>query len=342
MTTQSITVSTKTRRPIKLAQFALPAMLLLLIIVFALMSDKFLTGDNLLNVARQSTYLLLVTFGQMLVLLNAQLDLSVGAIIALSSVVTALVLRGMPDAGPEAVAVGLLVGVCVGLAAGAVNGIVIGLLGAPAFMATLGSTSVFTALALILTSGTPISGLPKSFTSFLGSGRLLGIPVPIIVAVIVCVLLYFFMSWTVTGRNMFAVGGNMEAARVAGINVTWSIVLAFLLCGGLAGLTGTLLSARVGSGEASLGSTYVLMTIAAAVLGGTSLFGGDAAVRHVILGVLFISVLNNGMNLIRVSSYLQDLILGAVLIGAVVSNAGRILATLKNYFTRSNRAKMLS
>lgn len=327
---------------LKLAHFALPVMLVLLIVVFAMMSDRFLTLDNMMNVARQSVYLLLVTFGQMLVLLNAQLDLSVGATIALSSVGTALVLREMTDAGPESILVGLAVGLLVGLLAGVFNGVVVGVLGAPAFMATLGSASVFTAIALILTNGTPISGLPKSFTATLGSGRLLGIPVPILIAILVCVLIYFFLTWTVSGRNMFAVGGNADAARVAGISVTRSIVLAFVLCSLLAGLTGALLSARVGSGEASLGSTYVLMTIAAAVLGGTNLFGGDAAVRHVILGVLFISVLSNGMNLIRVSSYIQELILGVVLIAAVASNAGKILSALRNRFRRRERAMMLS
>ncbi|GAA1150579.1 ABC transporter permease [Nesterenkonia lutea] len=337
MTTTSKTNFWLRLRP---THIALPLMLLALVIVFSVLSNDFLTSANLISVARQSVYLLLVTFAQMIVLLNAQLDLSVGAVIGLSSVVTALTLQEFGDLGVWTIPVALLVGTVAGILCGFFNSIAIAVLGAPAFMVTLGSMSVFTAAGLLLTNGTPASGLPVSFTSFLGTGRVVGIPVPILFALVVAVLLYVFLAWTVTGRNMYAVGGNAEAARTAGINVTWSVMLAFLISGGLAGLCGVLLAARVGSGEASLGSSYLLMTIAAAVLGGAALFGGDAAVRHAVLGVLFISILNNGMNLIRVPSYMQELVLGLVLIGAVVGNAGKIFAMLRNFRLRTQRARI--
>ncbi|MGY1813329.1 ABC transporter permease [Blastococcus sp. SYSU D00820] len=302
----------------------LPGLLLLLLVAFAVSTDKFLTIPNLTNLSRQSVYLLLVALGQMVVLLCGQLDLSVGATVALSSVITAMTLKSLADASPlTSIVVAVAAGLATGVAVGLFNGVVVAVLRAPAFMVTLGTTSIAGACALLLTNGVPVSGLAEAFTGSLGTGRLFGIPVPILVAALVALLLYVFLSWTVAGRSMYAVGGNAAAARAAGIRTSGTTLAAFVLCSVLSALAGVLLAARVGSGEASLGTTYVLLSIAAAVLGGTSLFGGEGRVGYVVLGVLFIAVLNNGMNLLRIPSYLQELALGVVLIAAVLGETAR-------------------
>ncbi|UKA66577.1 ABC transporter permease [Arthrobacter sp. FW306-05-C] len=296
----------------------LPALLILMCVGFAIVEPRFVDGSNLLNVARQSVFLLLIAMGQMIVLINAQLDLSVGATVALTSVVVASV-TAASSGGPESVLLGLGAGLLLGVMIGLVNGCIVAFWKVPSFMATLGSTSVLTGLALIISKGAPIIGLPMIFSDVLATSSVLGIPVPVLIGVVVAIGMGVFMSRTVPGRNMYAVGGNRAAALVAGVNVKKTIILAFVLCSGLASLAGILLTARVGSGEASLGASFVMLSIAAAVLGGTSLFGGEGVLWRVVLGVLFLGVLSNGMNLLHVSSYIQELVIGMVLIAAVAA-----------------------
>ncbi|GAA1822715.1 ABC transporter permease [Planosporangium flavigriseum] len=290
----------------------LPILLVAMLVVFATVEPRFLSAQNLTNVGRQSVYLLLVTLGQMIVLLCAQLDLSVGSTIALTSVITALALSAEV---PPVLAV--LAGLGVGLVVGLVNGLVVAFWHVPSFMVTLGTTSLATGAALLLSNGAPVTGVPLSFSAFLGTGSLGGIPVPVIIAVLVALAVYGILYWTNFGRNIFAIGGNELAATVAGIRVKAVLVAAFVVCSVLTSLAGVLLTARVASGEATLGGSFVLLSIAAAVLGGTSLFGGEGRIGLVVLGVIFIGVLNNGMNLLQISSYIQQLVLGAVLISAV-------------------------
>ena len=180
-------------------------------------------------------------------------------------------------------------------------------------MVTLGTTSVATGAALLLSNGAPVTGIPVAFSDIFGTGVFLGLPVPLIGAVLVAIAMYVVLYWTTLGRNIYAVGGNADAAKVAGIRVNWVLISGFLLCSGLTALSGILLTARVATGEATLGTSFVLLSIAAAVLGGTSLFGGEGRLGLVILGVVFIGVLSNGMNLMRVSSYVQQLVIGVVL-----------------------------
>lgn len=296
----------------------LPALLILMCVGFAIVEPRFVDGSNLLNVARQSVFLLLIAMGQMIVLINAQLDLSVGATVALTSVVVASV-TAASSGGPESVLLGLGAGLLLGIAIGLVNGCIVAFWKVPSFMATLGSTSVLTGLALIISKGAPIIGLPMIFSDALATSSVLGIPVPVLLGVVIAIAMGIFMSRTVAGRNMYAVGGNQTAALVAGINVKKTVILAFVLCSVLASLAGVLLTARVGSGEASLGASFVMLSIAAAVLGGTSLFGGEGVLWRVVLGVLFLGVLSNGMNLLHVSSYIQELVIGMVLIAAVAA-----------------------
>ncbi|WP_139007080.1 ABC transporter permease [Arthrobacter crystallopoietes] len=294
----------------------LPCLLILMFLGFTIMEPRFLDGANLMNIARQSVFLLLIAMGQMIVLINAQLDLSVGATVALTSVIVAMATAATAD-GPGSVLVGVAVGLGVGGAVGLLNGLIVAYLKVPSFMATLGSTSVLTGLALIISKGAPIVGVPLTFTDALATSSVLGIPVPVLVGITLAIGVGVFMSRMHAGRNMYAVGGNRAAALVAGVNVKRTIILAFVLCSMLAALAGILLTARVGSGEASLGASYVMLSIAAAVLGGTSLFGGEGVLWRVVLGVVFLGVLSNGMNLLHVSSYVQELVIGAVLIAAV-------------------------
>ncbi|MCU1547534.1 MAG: sugar transporter permease [Arthrobacter sp.] len=296
----------------------LPALLILMCVAFAIVEPRFVEGSNLLNVARQSVFLLLIAMGQMIVLINAQLDLSVGATVALTSVVVASV-TAASSGGPESVLLGLGAGLLLGVVIGLVNGCIVAFWKVPSFMATLGSTSVLTGLALIISKGAPIIGLPMIFSDALATSSVLGIPVPVLLGIVIAIGMGIFMSRTVPGRNMYAVGGNGAAALVAGINVKKTVILAFVLCSVLASLAGILLTARVGSGEASLGASFVMLSIAAAVLGGTSLFGGEGVLWRVVLGVLFLGVLSNGMNLLHVSSYIQELVIGVVLIAAVAA-----------------------
>jgi ribose/xylose/arabinose/galactoside ABC-type transport system permease subunit len=302
----------------RLLEFGLlPVLLVIMVVVFAVAEPRFLAMDNLENIGRQSVYLLLITMAQMLVLLCSELDLSVGATVALVSVITALTMSTVAGGGTSAIILGVAAGLGVGLLVGLVNGVVVACFKVPSFMVTLGTTSVATGAALLLSDGAPVTGIPLAFSDTLGTGVFLGLPVPLIVAGLVAIAMYVVLYWTTLGRNICAVGGNADAAKVAGIRVNWVLISAFLLCSGLTALSGILLTARVASGEATLGTSFVLLSIAAAVLGGTSLFGGEGRLGLVILGVVFIGVLSNGMNLMRVSSYVQQLVIGVVLISAV-------------------------
>ncbi|WAL49503.1 ABC transporter permease [Rhodococcus pyridinivorans] len=299
----------------RLNDYLLPAMLIVMVVVFAALEPQFMDGSNLVNVARQSVFLLFITLGQMIVLIHAQLDLSVGATVAATSVLVATATREVVPAA--SVPVGLLVGLGAGVAIGLVNGAIVAFGRVPSFMATLGTTSVLTGLALIISNGAPVTGIPLTFSDILGTSRILGIPVSVLLGLATIAVIGLLLGRSRIGRDMYAIGGNAEAARAAGIDVRRTMLIGFVLCSVLAALAGVLLTARVGSGEASLGGSYVMLSIAAAVLGGTSLFGGEGKVWRVVVGVLFLGVLSNGMNLLHVSSYVQQLVIGAVLICAV-------------------------
>ncbi|WP_281968464.1 ABC transporter permease [Roseovarius nanhaiticus] len=300
----------------------LPFFLGIALIVFTILSDKFLTVQNLVNVGRQSVYLILVSLGQMLVLISGGFDLSVGTVIALSSVVSAMTMVAMAPMFPEAVwiaiAIGALAGFGAALIVGGINGIGVAVFEVSPFIMTLGVSSVGAGLALFLTGGIPVSGLPFAFGNVFGFGRLWGVPVPVIVAAICVVLMWVFMARTRAGAQIYAVGGNIKAAHLSAINTKRTLMTAYILCSLIAALTGLLLTARVESGEANLGGTIALESIAACVIAGVSLRGGLGRVENVVLGGFFIILVQNGMNLAQVSSYMQMVLLGALLILAVI------------------------
>ena len=306
----------------------LPFLLLIAIVVFTLLSDNFLTQRNLLNVARQSAYLVMVSMGQMFALLTGGFDLSVGTTLAITSVVGATAMAAasvaMPDAVALAIALGLLAGFAAGLSIGIVNGIGVALLGVSPFMMTLGMASIGFGIALYMTGGVPVYGMPPAFGDVFGFGSWLGIPTPVYVTVALILLLYLVVNWTRLGRYFYAVGGNIKAARLSGINTRLTLFTAYVLCGGMASISGLLLTARLETGEANIGASMPLESIAACVIAGVSLRGGAGRVENVVLGALFIGLIQNGMNLARIESYLQTVVIGVLLILAVVADQLRL------------------
>lgn len=300
----------------------LPILLLAAVIIFASMEPRFLTTLNGTNIARQLSFLVIVTAAQMLVLLTAEIDMSVASNIALTSVVSSWVMV-QGSGGVGSVILGVLAGLAVGVVMGLVNGVIVAHFKVPSFIVTLGSGAAAFGIGLTISNGSPIGGLPSSFTRVLGSTDLGVLPLSAVIAAGVLVLLYVLLNWTTLGRYFYSVGGSQAASRLMGVPVMRSKVLAFVLCGVLTSLAAVLLTARVSSGEPTLGSEFLMLSIAAAVLGGTSFFGGEGRIGMVAVGALFLVVLSNGMNLIRVSSYTQQIVIGALLVIAVIIDSIR-------------------
>ena len=312
----------------------LPFLLIIAVVVFALMSDRFLSVQNLTNVTRQSTYLAMVAMGQMLALLTGGFDLSVGTILALTSVIGAMAMTaaaGMfPDAVVLAIAIGMLAGVGAGVAIGVVNGVGVAVFNVSPFMMTLGMASVGFGISLYLTGGVPVYGMPPAFGKALGFGHLFGIPVPIYVTAALAVIMYVVLNWTRMGRYFYAIGGNLKASVLSGINTRFYLFMAYVLCAALTAISGIMLTARLETGEANIGATMPLESIAACVIGGVSLRGGTGRLGNVVLGAIFINLVQNGMNLARIESYLQIVVIGVLLILAVVADQlrQRVMAKL--------------
>ncbi len=306
----------------------LPILLLVAIVVFALASENFLTIRNLTNVLRQSVYLMIISLGQMLALITGGFDLSVGTIVALTSVVGAMAMAGVyatvPDLAWVAIAIGCIAGITAGTLVGVCNGIGVALFNVSPFIMSLGMLSVGFGIALYLTGGMPVYGMPQEFGDLFGFGTFLGIPVPIYIALLTISVMYFLLNWTVIGRYFYAVGGNIKAARLSGIKTRFILFWTYVLCALLAAIAGMLLTARLDTGEANIGASMPLQSIAACVIAGVSLRGGVGRVESVVLGALFIGLVQNGMNLARIESYLQTVVLGGLLIFAVVAEQVRL------------------
>lgn len=300
----------------------LPFFLAAALIVFALVSTQFLSLQNLTNVARQSVYLVLVSLGQMLVLISGGFDLSVGTAIAMTSVVSAMAMVALAAAMPDMVWVVILLGAFAGFGAalviGCLNGVGVAQFGVSPFIMTLGVQSIGAGAALFLTGGVPIAGLPFEFGNFFGFGRVFGVPVPVLFALTAIVLVWLLMNRTRFGAHLYAVGGNVKAANLSGVNTKQVLFFAYVLCALLASVAGVLMTARVESGETNLGGTIALESIAACVIAGVSLRGGIGRVENVVLGAFFIVLVQNGMNIAQISSYLQMVLLGSLLVLAVI------------------------
>jgi ribose/xylose/arabinose/galactoside ABC-type transport system permease subunit len=296
-----------------LRQFGILLVLLLVCITLSIISPQFLTVPNLTIIVTQISINALLAFGVTFVIITGGIDLSLGSMVAVAGVLAALTAHS--DAFP--VIVPIVVGLFSGVLMGLFNGFVITKSKIAPFIVTLGTMTIARGLALIFSKGRPISNLSDSF-NFIGGGNLFGIPVPIIILIIVFIICTTLLNKTVLGRYIYAVGGNEQAARASGININQVKLAVYAICGLLAGLAGIILTARVTTGQPNAGAGFELDAIAAAVIGGTSTTGGKGTIAGTLVGVLLIGVINNGLDLLNVSSYYQLVVMGAIIIGAVV------------------------
>ena len=288
-------------------QLLVPAMLLILIVGLTVSSQYFLTMGNLLNVLQQISILAIIAAGMTFVIIGGGFDLSVGSVIALSGSLSAMVMVRY------GVAAGIIAGLLSGILVGFINGILISRVNISPFIATLGMLVITKGVALGVKGGASVLNLPKQF-SWLGSGKLLGIPVSGFIVVIVFLIGIIVLRNTTFGIRIYAVGGNKEAARLSGVKVHRIITATYVICGFTAALAGVLLAARLRSGDPTAGVAMELFAIAAVVLGGASLHGGEGFLSQTLLGVLFIGILENGLNLMNVSYYWQQVVIGTVFI----------------------------
>ena len=293
-------------------QFGTFAGLIGLCLVLWILTPHFLTVSNLLNVAQQTAINAIIAVGLTVVIISGGIDLSVGSLVALSGVVLASALQhGWP------VPLAILAALGIGAGCGLVNGLLITLGRLPPFIATLGLMSVARGGALLYTEGRPISGFGASFR-WLATGELWLVPMPVVVMIVVYALGHFVLQRTLFGRNVYAIGGNEEAALLSGVPVRFHKTMAYAACGLLSALASVVLTARLNSAQPIAGINYELDAIAATVIGGTSLMGGQGSVIGTLIGALIMGVLRNGLNLLSVSSFVQQVVIGAVIILAVL------------------------
>ncbi|WP_271853470.1 ABC transporter permease subunit [Planococcus maritimus] len=288
--------------------------LILIIIIITAINPSFLSMSNILNVLRQVSINALIAFGMTFVILTGGIDLSVGSILALTGAVTA----GMMASGVDPI-LAMLLGLFLGAVLGAINGVIIAKGKVAPFIATLATMTIYRGLTLVYTEGRPISGLGDSMAfQMLGKGYFLGIPIPVVTMLISFGILYFILKKTTFGRRVYAVGGNEEASVLSGINADRIKIYVYSLVGALAALASLILTSRLNSAQPTAGQMFELDAIAAVVLGGTSLTGGRGWIVGTLIGALIIGVLNNGLNLIGVSSFFQQVVKGAVILLAVL------------------------
>jgi len=291
--------------------FGVTAALIVLIAVMAFIAPYFWSVNNLLEVVRQVSAIAIIAAGGTFVILTSGIDLSVGSALGL----TAMVAIVLANANAPAI-VCVLAAILVGAVVGAINGVFIARFALPAFIVTLAALTYIRGFVYVGTGGTTL--VPKSVDyAWIGQGNLFGIPVAAIVMVIVYVVGWFVLERTVFGRQVYAIGGNAQAARLSGIPVRRVLFFVYVISGICAGIAGVIVSARLESAVPDLGSGYELNAIAAIVLGGTSLIGGRGSLIGTLVGALFIAVLSNGMTLLNVQSFYQQIIMGAVILAAV-------------------------
>ena len=288
--------------------------LLLIVVVITIIQPSFMSTTNILNVLRQVSISALIAFGMTFVILTGGIDLSVGSTLALTGAVAATMLASGMDP-----ILTILIALLLGAILGAINGVIIAKGKVAPFIATLATMTIYRGLTLVYTEGRPVSGLGDSTTfQMLGKGYFFGIPVPVVTMILAFFALWFIMHKTTFGRRVYAVGGNEGAARLSGINTDRVKIMVYSLTGMLAALSALILTSRLNSAQPTAGTSYELDAIAAVVLGGTSLTGGRGWIFGTLVGALIIGVLNNGLNLIGVSSFFQQVVKGAVILIAVL------------------------
>lgn len=288
--------------------------LILLVIIISILNSAFLEPSNLFNLLRQVSINGLIAFGMTFVILTGGIDLSVGSTLALSSALVAILMVSGVDG-----IIAIIIGCIFGAVLGAINGFLITLGKMAPFIATLATMTVFRGVTLVITDGNPITNLNGSYAfQLFGRGYFIGIPVPAITMFITFIILYVILHKTIFGRQTYAMGGNEKAAFISGIKVNKLKVCIYGLAGLMSALAGAILTSRLNSAQPTAGMSYELDAIATVVLGGTSLTGGKGRIVGTLIGVLIIGVLNNGLNLLGVSSFYQQVVKGVVIIIAVL------------------------
>ena len=305
-------------------KYAILLILIAFMVILAIVTGgTFLRSQNLINVVVQVAPIGIVALGMMFAIITKGIDLSVGSTVALVAVVSASLAQVQSDSAmfpglpPMPIFVSIIVGLLVGAIVGAIVGTLVAYFRIPPFVATLGMMTAARGLANIYTGGRPVSNLADGF-NWLGQGAILGIPVPMIIFLLVAVVIWVVLNRTRFGRHTYAIGGNEQAARVSGISIGKVQFLIYTLIGLLAGLAGMILAARIGSGQPTLGVMLELDAITAAVIGGVSFNGGIGVVWGVVVGALIIGVINNGLDLMNVSPFMQMVVKGAIIVIAVI------------------------
>ena len=297
--------------PLLWDRYGILGVLVILVALMSVIAPNFVSFNNGLNVARAVSINAILAAGMTLVILTRGIDLSVGSAVALTGVSSVL----LWTAGAPAIAA-VLGGIAVGALTGLIDGSLVAFLGLPSFIITLGALTYIRGLSYSLTNAQPLIASNLGFRG-LGNGAIAGIPTPVVIMLAVYAVLWFVLERTTFGRHVYAIGGNPEAARLAGVNVKWTLLRVYLIMGACAGLAGVIFAARVESGQPKAGEGYELDAIAAVVLGGTSLFGGRGRITGTLIGALIIGVLSNGLVLMDVPFFFQLVVKGAVIIFAV-------------------------
>ncbi|PMQ01627.1 MAG: ribose ABC transporter permease [Dictyoglomus sp. NZ13-RE01] len=291
--------------------------LIVLSLIITIINPRFLTPFNLQIIARQVAIFGLLAIGETLVIIGGGIDLSVGSLVAITGVLVALFMKNGIDMIISIILV-LLISSLIGLW----HGFFVTKLNVPPFIITLGTLTAARGLASVITKGWPIIGLPEKFF-FIGQGDILGIPFPLIILIFFASIAFFVTKYTVLGRQLYAVGGNIEAARLSGIDVDNRRIFTYIVSSFLAGVTGIIVASRLSQGQAGVGGGYELSAIAAAVIGGTSLSGGEGTILGTIIGATIMSVIYNGLILLEISSYWHDVVMGFVIVTAVTLDIWR-------------------
>lgn len=293
--------------------------LIFLVIIIGAISPDFRTVNNFLSLLRQSAINGLIAFGMTCVILTGGIDLSVGSVLALTSIICAHTIKiGLP--APLSMLIALIFGIILGT----ISGLMVTKSRLQPFIATLITMTGYRGLTMILSGGKPISRLGNNLLlNQIGKGSFLGIPIPVWILIIFFAIFLFVLKKTVLGRQIYATGSNAKAAELAGININNIKLIVYAVSGFMASLSGLILVSRLGSAQPTLGSGYELDAIAAVALGGTSMTGGRGKITGTLIGILIIAVLNNGLNIIGVSSYYQDVVKALVIFLAVISDRNR-------------------
>ena len=307
--------SNKMLRPVReyfKQNWGILAALLIMCLFFSVFGNNFLTQTNVVNLLRTCATNCYLAIGVQMAIILAGIGLTGGALAALTGVVCVMTFEnaGLP------IWIGIVVGVLIGVVVGMANGIIITYTGIHPFVVTLAMQSICRGAAYLLANGSPVTTTNRSFSAF-GSGSLGVVPLPVVYMTIFLILDFFLLNKTRTGRHIYAVGGNETSARFSGININKIKILVWTISGAMAGFCGVVLAARLSSGQPSTGEGYETDAIAAAVLGGTSFFGGTGTVGGLIIGVLIIGLISNGLNLMHVNSYWQYVLKGVIIIAAV-------------------------